>query len=171
MSPQLLQYGLPLLLIAVVVALRARKLSKKQPLKLAGLWIRPLFLLAACILVLAIPQPGMPARYFAVLDWAVLALAAVIGGIGGWYLGRTTAIEVHPENGTLMAQASPVGLFVILGLMLVRTGLRAGVRLEAEAWHLDVVLIFDGLIVFTALLFAVRSLEMYLRAKKVMAAG
>jgi hypothetical protein len=171
MSPQLLQYGLPLLLIAVVVALRARKLSKKQPLKLAGLWIRPLFLLAACILVLAIPQPGMPARHFAVLDWAVLALAAVIGGIGGWYLGRTTAIEVHPENGTLMAQASPVGLFVILGLMLVRTGLRAGVRLEAEAWHLDVVLIFDGLIVFTALLFAVRSLEMYLRAKKVMAAG
>jgi hypothetical protein len=171
MSPQLLQYGLPLLLIVVIVALRARKLSRKQPLKLAGLWIRPVFLLAACILVLALPQPGVAPRHFAVLDWAVLALAGVIGGIGGWYLGRTMAIEVHPENGTLMAQASPVGLFVILGLMLVRTGLRAGVRLEAEAWHLDVVLIFDGLIVFTALLFAVRSLEMYLRAKKVMAAG
>jgi hypothetical protein len=34
-----------------------------------------------------------------------------------------------------------------------------------------VVLIFDALIVFTALLFAVRSLEMYLRAKKLVAAG
>ena len=171
MSPQILQFLLPLLLIAVIVALRARKLSKKQPLKLGGLWIRPVFLLAACILVLAIPQPGVPVRHFALLDWAVLALSAVIGGVGGWYLGRTTAIEVHPEDGTLMAQASPVGLFVIVGLMLARTALRAGAKLEAQAWHLDVVLIFDALIVFTALLFAVRSLEMYLRARKLVAAA
>ena len=41
MSPQMLQYILPLVLIAVVVALRARKLSRKQPLKLGRLWIRP----------------------------------------------------------------------------------------------------------------------------------
>src|SRR6185312_8396334 len=170
MSPQILQFLLPLLLIAVIVALRARKLSKKQPLKLGRLWVRPVFLLAACILVLALPQPGVPVRHFAIADWAVLALAAVVGGIGGWYLGRTMAIEVHPEDGTLMAQASPVGLFVIVGLMLARTGLRAGAKLEAQAWHLDVVLIFDALIVFTALLFAVRSLEMYLRARKLVAA-
>ena len=109
MSSQILQFLLPLLLIVVIVALRARKLSKKQPLKLGGLWIRPIFLLAACILVLALPQPGVPVRHFATLDWAVLALAGVVGGIGGWYLGRTMAIEVHPEDGTLMAQASPVG--------------------------------------------------------------
>jgi hypothetical protein len=83
MSPQMLQYILPLVLIAVVVALRARKLSRKQPLKLGRLWIRPVFLLAACILVLAIPQPGAAPRHFALLDWAVLALAAGIGGIGG----------------------------------------------------------------------------------------
>jgi hypothetical protein len=166
MSPQMLQYILPLVLIAVVVALRARKLSRKQPLKLGRLWIRPVFLLAACILVLAIPQPGVAPRHFALADWAMLALAAGIGGIGGWYLGRTMAIEVHPEDGTLMVQASPVGLIVLVGLMLARTGLRAGARLEAQAWHLDVVLIFDALIVFTAGLFIIRSLEMYLRAKK-----
>jgi hypothetical protein len=171
MSPQTLQFILPLVLIVVVVALRARKLSKKQPLKLGRLWIRPAILLAACILVLAIPQPGQPVRHFAMLDWAVLALAATIGGIGGWYLGRTMAIEVHPEDGTLMVQASPVGLIVLIGLMLARTGLRAGAKLEAEAWHLDVVLLFDALIVFTAGLFIIRSLEMYLRARRVMAAA
>ena len=168
MSPQTLQFLIPLLLLVVVMGLRARKLSKKQPLKLGRLWIRPIFLLAACILVLALPQPGVPVRHFAIADWAVLALAGVVGGIGGWYLGRTMAIEVHPEDGTLMAQASPVGLIVLVGLMLARTALRAGARMEAQAWHLDVALIFDTLIVFTAALFCMRAVEMYLRARRVM---
>ena len=44
-------------------------------------------------------------------------------------------------------------------------------RGEVSAWHLDVVLLFDALIVFTAGLFIIRSLEMYLRAKRVMAAA
>jgi hypothetical protein len=44
-------------------------------------------------------------------------------------------------------------------------------RLEGEAWHLDVLLISDALIVFTAALFVLRSLEMYLRARAVMQAA
>jgi hypothetical protein len=169
MSPQLLQYGLPLLLIVVIVALRARKLSRKQPLKLAGLWIRPVFLLAACILVLALPQPGVAPRHFAVLDWAVLALAGVIGGIGGWYLGRTMAIEVHPEDGTLMVKGGQAALLVLVILILFRLGLRTGLEVEGRAWHLDIMLISDASIVFTAALFVVRNVEMYIRARRVMA--
>ena len=46
--------------------------------------------------------------------------------------------------------------------------MRAGAGYEAQAWHLDVGLIFEGLITFSAALFTVRSLEMYLRAKKVL---
>ena len=91
------------------------------------------------------------------------------GAAGGWQLGRTMAIDVHPETGTLMVQSSPVGLMVLLGLVLVRMGLRTGVRMEAEAWHLNAALIIDMLIVFTAALFVTRSLEMYLRARRVMA--
>jgi len=53
-------------------------------------------------------------------------------------------------------------------LILFRMGLRTGLRMEANAWHLDVLLISDALIVFTAFLFTLRAVEMYLRARRVM---
>lgn len=166
--PQMLQFVIPLAIIIPVFLLRARRLGRKRPLKLGLLWLRPAILIVACIAALALPQPGMTSRHFAALDWAVLAIGMGLGGIGGWYLGRTMAIEVHPENGTLMAQASPIGLLVLVALVLLRMGIRSGARLEAAAWHLDPTLIIDALIVFTAALFTVRSLEMWLRARRVM---
>jgi len=168
MSPQTLQLLIPLVIIIPIILLRARRLSRKQPLKLGLLLIRPVLLLAVCVLYFAVPQPGVPPHHFVPVDGLVLGLAILLGAVGGWYMGRTMAIDVHPEDGTLMVQASPVGLLVILGLVAARLVVRAGATMEAEAWHLDVALIFDGLILFTAALFAVRSLEMYLRAKRVM---
>jgi len=171
MSQQMTQYLLPLLVIVVVVALRARRLSKKRPLKLGRLWIRPAILLIACAAVLLLPQPGVPVHQFSPMDAVWFGLAILLGAVGGWQLGRTMAIDVHPGDGTLMVQASPVGLIVLIALVVGRTLVRVVAAREGQAWHLDVALIFDALIVFTAALFAVRSLEMYLRAKKVMAAS
>lgn len=168
MSPQTLQLLIPLVVIIPIILLRARKLSRKQPLKLGRLLIRSAILLAVCALYFLMPQPGVPPHRFVPMDAVVLGAAILLGGVGGWTMGRTMTIDVHPEDGTLMVQASPIGLLVILGLVAARLAVRAGVRMEAETWHLDVALIFDALIVFTAALFVVRSLEMYLRAKRVM---
>lgn len=168
MNPQLLQILIPLAIIVPVFLLRARRLGRKQPLKLGMLWLWPAILVIACAIALVLPQPGMPLPHFAAMDWALMALAALVGAVGGWQLGRTMAIDVHPEKGTLMVQSSPVGLLVLVGLVLARMGLRTGVRLEADAWHLNAALIIDMLIVFTAALFVTRSLEMYLRAHQVM---
>ena len=41
------------------------------------------------------------------LPW--LGLAAVLGAAAGWQWGRTMAIEMHPENGTLMASGGQAG--------------------------------------------------------------
>jgi hypothetical protein len=168
-SPQTLQLLIPLLIIVPVFLLRARRMSRPQPLRLWQLWLRPAILLMVCAAVLLLPQPGVAPRVLLPTDWMVLALAAALGAVGGWYVGKTMAIDVHPETGTLMVKGGPMGLLVIAGLLLARTLLRSGARMEAAAWHLDVTLIFDALIVFTAGLYVVRSLEMYLRAKKVLA--
>jgi len=81
--------------------------DKGQPLKLARLWIRPVIILIAAGLVVFLPQPGHHAvRHFLTQDWAWLGLAAGLGGVAGWYWGRTMTIEVHPEDGTLMVKAA-----------------------------------------------------------------
>jgi hypothetical protein len=53
-------------------------------------------------------------------------------------------------------------------LILFRMGLRTGLAVEGKAWHLDVVLMSDALIVFTAFLFTLRAVEMFIRARRVM---
>ena len=167
---QALQFFLPILILLPVLYFRVRRMTKTQPLKLNRLWIRPAIILAVVALALLAPQPGHHAvRHFAGSDWAWLAVAAALGAMGGWTWGRTMAIEVHPEDGTLMVTGGQAAILVLVVLILLRLGLRTGLAVEGKALNLDVMLISDGLIIFTAALFTVRAIEMYIRAKRVMA--
>jgi len=158
-----LSYAVPLVILVPLLYRRLRRMLKPQPLKLNRLWIRPAIILFAGIAVLAGAPPPL-----ADLPW--FALAAILGAALGWQWGRLMAIHVDPENGTLMTRGSLAALIVIVLLIAVRVGLRALLTVQGAAWHLDAVLITDGLIVFSAFLFGVRGLEMYLRARRVMAA-
>lgn len=164
-----LQFFLPILILLPILYFRMRKLSRPQPLKLKRLWIRPVIILLACALVLFAPQPGTHmVRHFSLMDWGWLVLAGALGAVGGWHFGRTMKIEVRPEDGTLMTTGGQAAILVLVMLVLVRMALRTGVAMGAEAWHLDALLISDASIVFTAALFTVRSLEMFIRARRVM---
>jgi hypothetical protein len=167
---QAIQLFLPILIIVPVLYFRMRKMAKAQPLKLNRLWIRPAILLAVTVLVLLVPQPGhQPMRLLSPLDWAWLGVAGALGAAAGWQWGRTMAIEVHPEDGTLMVRGSQAAILVLAALILFRMGLRTGLSMEARAGHISMLLVSDLSIVFAALLFTMRSVEMYLRAKRVMA--
>jgi hypothetical protein len=166
---------LPLLILIPILYFRMRKLARPQPLKLNRLWIRPTVLVLAAALILWSPQPGL-SRHFTLSEWALLALAGAIGAVAGWYSARSMKIDVHPEDGTLMVQGGQAAVLIMLALILGRSGLNTGMRLEGEAFnledgHLDVLLMTDALIVFTAALFTARSIEMYLRARRVMDAA
>src|SRR5690348_14586529 len=118
---QTLQLVLPILIVLPILYFRMRGMTKAQPLKLGRLWIRPVLILAAATAVLFLPQPGNHAvRHLVLQDWAWLGLAAGLGGMAGWQWGRTMAIEVHPENGTLMVTGSQLALLVLAVLILFR---------------------------------------------------
>ncbi|HEX2758957.1 MAG TPA: CcdC protein domain-containing protein [Rhizomicrobium sp.] len=169
MQDSQLQFFLPFLILLPILYFRMRKLSRPQPLKLKRLWIRPAIILLACALVLFAPQPGTHmVRHFTAMEWSWLVLAGVLGAAIGWQVGRTMKIEVHPEDGTLVTTGGQAAILVLVMLVLVRMGLKTGVAIQAETWHLDALLISDASIVFTAALFTVRSLEMFLRARRVM---
>jgi len=164
--PQYLQF-LPFLIILPVLYFRLRRMAKTRALKLGQLWIRPAIFIALAALVVLMPVPGSKPLEPADVTW--LMLAAVLGAAAGWQWGRTTQLHLHPENGTLMQSGSMAGMMVFLVLLLLRLGLRAGLGLEAGAWHINMLLVTDASIIFSALLFAVRGLEIYLRARRIMA--
>lgn len=157
---------LPLLFLLPVIYLRMRRSLKPQALKLSRLWIRPVILIVVAAIVLLAPIPGAPKMTISDLFW--LILAAGLGAMAGWQWGRTTQLHLHPENGTLMQTGSMAGLIVLIVLVVLRLGLRTGLAVEANAWHINVLLITDASILFSALLFSVRGLEIFLRARRVM---
>jgi hypothetical protein len=167
---QLLQLLLPILIILPLLYFRMRKLTKAQPLKLDRLWIRPALVLAIAALVLFVPlAAGQPMQVLTPLDWAWLGIAGALGAAAGWLWGRTMAIEVHPEDGSLIVRSGQAAILLLAGLILFRMGLRTGLAAEARAGNINMLLVSDLSIVFSALLFTMRSVEMYLRAKRVMA--
>jgi hypothetical protein len=168
---QALQLFLPILILLPVLYLRLRRMTKAQPLKLTRMWIRPAIFMALTALVLVAPGSNGGHPQLTAQAWAWLMVAGALGAAGGWYWGRTMAIEVHPEDGTLMVKGGQAAILVLVMLILLRLGLRAGLAVEGKAWHLDVLLISDALIVFTAGLFTARSIEMFIRARRVMAAA
>jgi Protein of unknown function (DUF1453) len=166
---QPIQYFLPILIILPLLYFRMRKMAKAQPLKLNRLWIRPALLLAVTALLLLVPQSGhQPMQLLSLQDWTWLGLAGALGAAAGWQWGRTMAIEVHPEDGTLIVRGSQAAILVVAVLILFRIGLRTGLSMEARAGHISMLLVSDLSIVFAALLLTMRSVEMYLRAKRVM---
>lgn len=159
---QIIQLVLPLVIVAVVITFRWRRISRAQPLLWRYLWVRPaIFVVIAALIMASAPPLAQD------LPW--LFLAVVLGGAAGWQWGRAMAIEMHPENGTLLVKGGAAAMLVLVALIVLRLGLRAGLQMEAAAWHIDILLITDVSLVFSVALFGMRALEMYLRARRVMA--
>jgi Protein of unknown function (DUF1453) len=165
-QPNPLVYLLPVLIILPILYFRLRRAMKPQPLKLSQLWIRPAIYVVIAGLVVLVPQPG--SQPLALQDALWFVLAALLGAVAGWQMGRVTAIHVDPEKDTLMATGGQAAMVIIVILILVRMAVRTGLQIEASAWHINVAMITDASIVFAGCLFAARGLEMFLRAQRVM---
>ena len=109
---------IPFVIIAVVVALRLRSMSRERPLKLTTLWVAPVIYLAiAGSMMFALPPSP--------IGWGVL-LAGLGIGIGvGWYRGKLIRIDRNPETGELSQKASPLALLLLVALIVLKLGARA----------------------------------------------
>jgi hypothetical protein len=161
MDARALQVLLPILVILPILYFRMRRSMKAQRLKPKMLLIRPgVIILAAILIISASPPPLNDAVWFAV--------AALAGAGLGWYWGKLTRLHLHPEDGTIMSTNSQAGMVVLIVLILFRYGVNAGLRTQGGAMHLDLALITDISITFSAFLFSARGLEIYLRAQKLL---
>ena len=167
LSPQTVA---PLIAVAVAVPLILLRNRRPRTLRPQWMWVMPVLIVA--IMAFAIwgtsMSPGMPHAAFGPADWAVLAAGAVLGGLAGFWRGRMTTIEKHAD-GTLKAQASPLGLILIVGLMLGRRALSGWLEPHADQLGLNVLAVADAFLVFVAAMIIVQRVEMFIRAKRIQA--
>jgi hypothetical protein len=149
-------------IIALLFAFRVRRMSKPRRLRLELIWVLPAILtLSTAALLIQLPPRG--------LEWAWLGAAFVLGGALGWVRGSLIPITVDPGTHLLNTRTSPGALAFLLVLFLVRFGARALLMKEASSLHIATALLTDGFVVLATGLFAVSRLEMWLRARRLLA--
>jgi hypothetical protein len=156
-----MQLIVPLVIVALVLVFRMRRLSQGRRLRLEWLWVTPLIVVLAASAAVASAPPD-------VYGWGWLALAFVLGGALGWTRGRMMHIDVDPETHALNARASPIAIVFILALVLLRMGMRTLAFQEAGALKLDLRLITDLFAVFAVGLIGLQRLEMWLRGQRLL---
>jgi uncharacterized membrane protein len=154
-----------LVIMAAVGALVLLRNRGARRLRVELLWIMPVFVLAsAALYVWRFPPHGA-------LDLAGMLGLFALGALAGWWRGRLTRIEVDPQTHELRSQASAVGLALIFGLLIVRQGVRIAAQADPGLFPVGVQALSEWLLGFALGLVAVQRLEMWLRARRLLAAA
>ncbi|WP_241004755.1 CcdC protein domain-containing protein [Brevundimonas fontaquae] len=163
---------IPLLMIPIMLVVVLLKNRRKRVLKPQLLWVMPAIVLPLIGLGLwgTAQTPNMAHAPFGPDAWAVLAIGGILGGVAGWYRGKTVTIEKEPD-GSLMAQASPLGLILLVVLFAGRSLLRDLIESHAAAWHLNALAVTDAFLVFAMGLIVMQRVEMYIRARRIRSGG
>jgi len=156
---------LPFVIIAVVVTLRFRSMSRERPLKVDTLWVVPVvYLLLVGSMLWALPPAPM--------GWGLVALGIVVGGVLGWHRGKLIRIERNSETGELSQRASPLALHLLLALIVLTLGART-IFGDSAAVHpgSGAMLLTDAFIGFALGLLSATRLELYLRGRRILMNG
>lgn len=151
----------PFLVVAVVILLRLRSMSKERPLKPGTLWIVPvLYLLIAGSMLFALTPPP--------LGWGLLLAGLCAGVAAGWHRGKLIRIDRNHETGELRQKASPLAMVLLLALVGIKLGARA-IFGESAAGQpgSSAMLLTDTFIGFALGLLSATRLELYLRARRI----
>ena len=158
-----ISYAIPLIVIAVVMAIRWKRMSRVRPLKLERLWILPAFY----AVVIGFTFSRFPPQGW---GWLFCLVALALGGALGWQRGKLMRITLDPATHTLGQTSSPAALLFIVLLIVARSGAK-GAMSYAGPVGLDPMAITDVLMALALGLFTAQRLEMYLRGRRMLAAA
>ena len=165
------QYG-PLIGIGVALVVILLRNRAPRTLRPQWMWVLPAIFLPLILFGLwgMRQAPNADLGPYGAADWIILIVAAVLGAVAGWWRGKMIVIHKAPD-GTLKAQASPLGLVLIVALVVGRSFLRPYVEGHAEAWGLNITAVEQAFLLFIGALIIAQRAEMWLRARTVSAGG
>lgn len=113
---QFAPYLVPLIVVALI-ARRAFKSQKPQRVRPSRLWIGPVYLAVAMVLVLS--TSAMPGA----LAIALFAGGALLGAGAGYLRALHQEFSIDRETGFVMSKASPLATILFIAIFVVRFGL------------------------------------------------
>lgn len=161
---------IPLIVVAAVVPLVLLRNRRPRTLRVEWMWVLPLIIVALIgfgLWGMSRVGQGAPADPVSLL---ILAAGLALGAAAGWWRGKMVVIHKEPD-GTLKAQASPIGLILIVGLMVTRQALRPWLEQHAADWHISPFAIIEAFMLFAAGMVVAQRVEMWIRARKIQAGG
>ena len=150
------------MVIGIVLFFRLRRMSKARPLKLERLWMLPAAYGVFTIVMYSFYPP-------AGITWLYCILALALGAAAGWWRGRMMRIAVDPVTHALNHRPSPAAVLFIFALIAVRAAARQMAATGQGEMHLGTMAITDVLIAFALGLLALQRVEMFLRARRLLA--
>jgi membrane protein CcdC involved in cytochrome C biogenesis len=154
---------LPFVVILAVVVLRLRAMRGDRPLNLGTIWIVPaVYLVVAGSMMFALPPTPM--------GWGLVVTGLAVGLVLGWYRGRLIHVERNIETGELRQRASPMAMILLLALIVLKLGARAifGETAATQPGS-GAMMLTDAFIGFALGLLSATRIEMYLRARRLIA--
>ncbi|HET9810847.1 MAG TPA: hypothetical protein VFP53_04025 [Sphingomicrobium sp.] len=156
---------LPFVIIVAVVALRLRTMRRERKLDLKTMWVIPIVYLAVIAFMFSALPPS-------ILGWELFLAGLLVGLLTGWYRGRLIAIRRDPDSGELWQRASPLAMLLLVAIIVLKLGARQlfGDAAAARAGS-PAMLMTDAFIGFALGLLSATRIEIYVRAKRLVAGG
>lgn len=162
---------IPLIVIAVVVPLVLLRNRRPRTLRPEFLWVSPLIVvLAIGAGLFAINASGKGAMPADPLSLLIIAVGVALGAAFGWQRGRMTTIH-KDADGVLKAQASPIGLLIIIAVLVARRALEPWLEAHAADWHVNPLAIIEAFMLFAAAMVVAQRVEMFIRARNIRHGG
>jgi len=160
--PEQWQSYLPFVVIALVFALRLRRINRERRMHLGRLLVAPTIILVVAGYLVATATPDL-------VGFAIAVGGLVIGGVVGWQRARFTRIAYDPQGDIFTMRQSPAAVIFLVGIMIVRRVIMVempAMTAGASMAHMTI----DGLIGFGLAMVIAHNGELYLRARRIKAA-
>ena len=154
--------------IVIAMGLVVLRNSRARRLRIEAMWIAPVIIIG----LIALALYGEAVRGAFSLTPISIGLDVVALGVGsllGWWRARFTNITIDPVSHEMTSRASPLGLLVIMGILVLRTALRAYTAQNAGALGEWGPPIADALLIMSVGLVCAQRLEIFTRASRLLA--
>jgi uncharacterized membrane protein SirB2 len=154
--------------IVIAMGLVILRNSRARRLRIEAMWIAPVVIVALIGLAL-FAETARGGPILTPLNIGLDVAGVVIGAVLGWWRARFTNITIDPASHELTSKASPIGMVVIMGILVLRTMIRtyaAQSNGPLGQWGPPLT---DALLVMSVGLVCAQRLEIFLRASRLLA--